>query len=132
MIDMPEFSQPALCAEVGGDDWYPEYESDNGAAAKRVCRACPARAECLEWALRNDERYGIWGGLSTGQRHKIMVNAGRAGKTSPRDPKVSAHRRAEVLRLTADGWSIPRIAEFLKVSESVVKYHRQMAAKTSK
>jgi len=30
--------------------------------AKRVCRSCEVQAECLEYALENDERFGIWGG----------------------------------------------------------------------
>ncbi|WP_407672362.1 WhiB family transcriptional regulator [Parafrankia discariae] len=31
--------------------------------AKRICSGCEVRAECLEYALENDERFGIWGGL---------------------------------------------------------------------
>jgi WhiB family redox-sensing transcriptional regulator len=32
---------------------------------------CPVRAECLEFALRNDERYGVFGGLSERERRKL-------------------------------------------------------------
>ncbi|MGI8521201.1 MAG: WhiB family transcriptional regulator, partial [Actinomycetota bacterium] len=31
--------------------------------AKRVCRICRVRQECLEYALQARESYGIWGGL---------------------------------------------------------------------
>jgi len=34
--------------------------------AKRVCMACEVRAECLDYALAHDERFGIWAGLSNG------------------------------------------------------------------
>ncbi len=30
--------------------------------AKKVCTGCEVRAECLEYALEHDERFGIWGG----------------------------------------------------------------------
>ena len=38
--------------------------------ARRVCDDCPVRAECLEYALANDERFGIWGGMSERERRK--------------------------------------------------------------
>jgi WhiB family redox-sensing transcriptional regulator len=40
-------------------------------AAKRVCAACPVKAECLQYALENGERFGIWGGLSERQRRRL-------------------------------------------------------------
>jgi len=39
--------------------------------AIRVCEPCPVRLECLEYALRIDERYGVWGGKSNTQRGKL-------------------------------------------------------------
>ena len=36
--------------------------------AKRVCRACEVRRECLEYALATREPYGIWGGLNEIER----------------------------------------------------------------
>ncbi|MBN9325765.1 MAG: WhiB family transcriptional regulator, partial [Cellulomonas sp.] len=39
--------------------------------AKKVCTQCEVRAECLEYALANDERFGIWGGLSERERRKL-------------------------------------------------------------
>jgi WhiB family transcriptional regulator, redox-sensing transcriptional regulator len=37
-------------------------------AAKRICRGCVVRAECLEYALVAKEPYGIWGGLTEVER----------------------------------------------------------------
>ena len=59
-----------LCRQADPDLWYP----DKGASvrdAKRVCRDCPVRDECLEWAMDNDERYGVWGGLSERERRAL-------------------------------------------------------------
>jgi len=31
------------------------------------------RLECLEYALGNDERFGIWGGLSERERRRVRL-----------------------------------------------------------
>jgi WhiB family transcriptional regulator, redox-sensing transcriptional regulator len=36
--------------------------------AKRICSACSVRDECLDYALRTKEPYGIWGGLTELER----------------------------------------------------------------
>ena len=38
------------------------------AKAKAVCQTCPVRVQCLDYALRNSIRYGIWGGLNGEER----------------------------------------------------------------
>ena len=43
--------------------------------AKKVCVGCEVRSECLEYALANDERFGIWGGLSERERRKLKKRA---------------------------------------------------------
>lgn len=60
----------ALCAEVGGDLWFPE-KGDNPTAAVTMCRRCPVAAECLDHALVNNEHHGVWGGVSTKNRQRL-------------------------------------------------------------
>lgn len=36
--------------------------------AKAICMACPVRQECLDEALANNERYGLFGGMSVKER----------------------------------------------------------------
>ena len=38
------------------------------ARAKAVCMACPVRAQCLDYALRNSVKHGLWGGLNEEER----------------------------------------------------------------
>ncbi|MEV7611747.1 WhiB family transcriptional regulator [Streptomyces sp. NPDC089799] len=57
----------ALCAETGSDFFFPE-PGTSLRDAKRLCGACEGRAGCLEYALANDERFGVWGGLSERER----------------------------------------------------------------
>ena len=45
------------------------------ADAKGICLSCDVREECLEYALANDERFGIWGGLSERERRKLKKRA---------------------------------------------------------
>ena len=39
--------------------------------AKEVCRGCEVRIDCLEYALQNGEKFGIWGGMSERERRRI-------------------------------------------------------------
>jgi WhiB family redox-sensing transcriptional regulator len=43
------------------------------AMAKAVCAGCPVARECLEWALREGEAAGIWGGATPEERRTIRT-----------------------------------------------------------
>ncbi len=60
----------ALCAQTDPEAFFPE-KGGSTREAKRVCQNCTVRAECLEYALAHDERFGIWGGLSERERRKL-------------------------------------------------------------
>jgi WhiB family transcriptional regulator, redox-sensing transcriptional regulator len=62
----------ALCAETDPEAFFPE-KGGSTREAKRVCVGCDVRAECLEFALTNDERFGIWGGLSERERRRLRM-----------------------------------------------------------
>lgn len=64
----------ALCAQTDPEAFFPE-KGGSTREAKRVCSSCEVRAECLEYALSNDERFGIWGGLSERERRKMKRRA---------------------------------------------------------
>jgi WhiB family redox-sensing transcriptional regulator len=61
-----------LCAETDPEAFFPE-KGGSTRDAKRVCAGCPVRLECLEYALGNDERFGIWGGLSERERRRVRL-----------------------------------------------------------
>jgi WhiB family transcriptional regulator, redox-sensing transcriptional regulator len=60
----------ALCAQTGADFFFPEPGS-SVREAKRICGMCEMRPICLDYALRNDERFGVWGGLSEKERLEL-------------------------------------------------------------
>lgn len=65
----------ALCAQTDPEAFFPE-KGGSTREAKKICALCPVRAQCLEYALKNDERFGIWGGLSERERRKLRKRAG--------------------------------------------------------
>jgi WhiB family transcriptional regulator, redox-sensing transcriptional regulator len=68
------WQERALCAQTDPEAFFPE-KGGSTREAKRVCLACEVRAECLEYALANDERFGIWGGLSERERRRVKKRA---------------------------------------------------------
>ncbi len=64
----------ALCAQTDPEAFFPE-KGGSTRDAKKICTTCEVRSECLEYALHNDERFGIWGGLSERERRKLRKQA---------------------------------------------------------
>ncbi|QAY60636.1 WhiB family transcriptional regulator [Microbacterium protaetiae] len=64
----------ALCAQTDPEAFFPE-KGGSTRDAKRICQTCEVRAQCLEYALQNDERFGIWGGLSERERRRLKRQA---------------------------------------------------------
>ena len=60
----------ANCLGVDPDLFFPERGASTR-EAKQVCQGCVVREECLEYALANGEKFGIWGGLSERERRRI-------------------------------------------------------------
>ena len=60
----------ASCRGMGPAMFFPSRIEDVK-AAQRVCAACPVAAECLDYAMANNERFGIWGGTSERQRLRL-------------------------------------------------------------
>lgn len=74
----------ANCLGVDPDLFFPERGSSTR-EAKGVCGGCAVREDCLEYALANGEKFGIWGGLSERERRRI-----RRQRTLARNPDGSA------------------------------------------
>jgi WhiB family redox-sensing transcriptional regulator len=68
------WQERALCAQTGADFFFPEPGS-SVREAKRICGMCEMRSACLEYAMDNDERFGVWGGLSEKERLELRRTA---------------------------------------------------------
>ena len=54
------------------DLYDPEYQKDSRQRqAKALCAGCPFLVECREEGLKNPQSWGIWGGLTAGERRAI-------------------------------------------------------------
>ena len=69
-----DWAERALCAQTDPEAFFPE-KGGSTREAKKVCLTCDVRGECLEYALGNDERFGIWGGLSERERRRLKKSA---------------------------------------------------------
>jgi WhiB family redox-sensing transcriptional regulator len=61
----------AACYGLDPDVFFPVSEEEAGPALA-YCSACHIREMCLSWALKNGERYGVWGGLTEQQRRRLV------------------------------------------------------------
>ncbi len=55
---------------VDPDLFFPERGASTR-EAKEVCRGCVVREECLDYAITNGEKFGIWGGMSERERRRV-------------------------------------------------------------
>ena len=74
MLNQPAVVQKKIFFPAKGESTEP---------AKRVCRRCPVRSECLEHAIARRENDGMWGGTSPRQRRAIALDRTQARSLPP-------------------------------------------------
>ncbi len=65
----------ANCQSTDPEAFFPE-KGQPGEDARRICRNCIVRADCLEYALAADEQFGVWGGMTERERRRLKRRAG--------------------------------------------------------
>jgi len=101
-----EWVELAACRDVDGELFYPvSVRAELAQPAKSVCRRCPVKAECLQYALDTGEREGIWGGLTPGERSAYANGHAhqpcrRCGKTFV--PRLRGQKRCPTCAKTVD------------------------------
>ncbi len=66
----PAFMAFGACRGADPDLFFPE-QGVSLEPAKRICGDCAVKDECLEYALDNRERFGVWGGTSERERRRL-------------------------------------------------------------
>jgi WhiB family redox-sensing transcriptional regulator len=63
----------ANCTEIAPDAWFPEKGAVSNLTyqAVEVCKTCPVRQRCLDYAIDNEIRFGTWGGKTAEQRARM-------------------------------------------------------------
>lgn len=64
------WKRDALCVERTDVEFF-VGRGEPTEPAKAVCRSCIVRAECLDYALENGIKHGVWGGLSERERRRL-------------------------------------------------------------
>ena len=65
-------SDPAIF--FGPNHFEPKREREaREAAAKTICQSCPTLQACREYALSEQETFGVWGGLGEADRRRILA-----------------------------------------------------------
>lgn len=81
-----EWRQHAACRDTNPDLFFPVGTTgpaiEQIAAAKAICAECPAREECLEYALATNQDSGIWGGTSEEERRVLRRQYQAAKRTA--------------------------------------------------
>lgn len=67
--------------------WFFPTANDYG-AAKKLCKDCPLRDACLQYALDNNIFHGMWGGTTERQRTRMRRGDGAPTLPAGRPPKA--------------------------------------------
>lgn len=70
-VDETKWFDLGACRGLEAAIFYPDDE-DSAMSAKSVCESCDVQSSCLEYALANREKAGVWGGASERDRRRIV------------------------------------------------------------
>lgn len=79
-VDEYEWRDRAECRGLDNAMFFPL--SDDPAAtepAKKVCATCRVQDECLSFALGTGQPAGVWGGLATSERRRLLLRLYKQG-----------------------------------------------------
>ncbi|MFF7178323.1 WhiB family transcriptional regulator [Streptomyces sp. NPDC008121] len=79
---MESWRASAACRNVDPDLFFPVGTGApaliQAEEAKEICRGCPVRQECLEWAMDDSRQViGVWGGLREDERKALKRRSRR-------------------------------------------------------
>lgn len=69
MVDV--WDRDAACRGLDPSIFYP-VSDEEAVQAKAVCHTCVVQVDCLEYALGERERDGVWGGATERERRRII------------------------------------------------------------
>ena len=72
---MKNWKDDAECRDADPDMFFPP-EGVNIREARAVCARCPVQEQCLEYALKHNIEFGVWGGMSRREREILARKGG--------------------------------------------------------
>lgn len=71
-----QWQELGACRGIPSELFFPPVEHE-AFEAKTICSGCAVRDQCLESAMVGNERFGIWGGLTTQERRVLAARRRR-------------------------------------------------------
>lgn len=104
---MNDWTERAACKGQPQFIFFPEAGPKAGDLARLICDKCEVRSECLDFAIRTRQEFGVWGGMNARERQRFEDNRSRQfhrASTTMRGRPVAADRPlADRQIVTADG-----------------------------
>ncbi len=69
LLQDQDWRSQAICAKTDPDLWFSPGAVEHR-EAKRICRDCPVRSQCLSYAIEAPVDHGVWGGLTERERRR--------------------------------------------------------------
>lgn len=69
-VAAPDWVSDAACKGMDASLFFPE-RGEGVSQIRAVCRTCPVAQRCLDYALENNEKHGVWGGTSERRRRVL-------------------------------------------------------------
>jgi len=115
----PAWMDEALCAQVGGDGFFPEKGGPDEPAentvsvsqAKRVCEQCPVRRQCLDYALTRRIPDGVWGGTAPRERRRLLKGESIDKPAEPDWSEIREWARDQRIPVADVGLISPKVVE---------------------
>lgn len=75
MSNYPKWKDRPACEGTDTEDWFNDDDKPtylNYATLQRICKGCPVRQQCLDYALKHDV-FGFWAGTTPRERMKMRT-----------------------------------------------------------
>jgi len=121
LVDLPQLKEwgdgrwrvKAACANSDTEKFFPNRDGVDAAMivaqAQLCCATCTVRKECLEFALTNKLKYGIWGGITSRNRRGLELE--HAEEAS----KLTATGLIKILRKLKDATPLKTSAKMMNL-----------------
>ncbi len=131
------FDNPPCAADP--ELFYPDNTGGSYTLERRAvqtCKGCPFREPCLAYALKHNERFGVWGGSTEADRERFtrrrrglptVERAAPAPSGVRRSRAATDERTLVVAELTRAGMSAAQIAVRVGLSQRRVHDYRVRA-----
>ena len=83
-----DFFADALCKSADTSVFFPVSDTFAG-EAKAICAACPVSEECLEYAIATRQPDGVWGGLTSVERHRLVRRRQKVAREQREDSSAA-------------------------------------------